>query len=138
MKFRTYVKLLGGSSFICVNANRGYDDVLVRLRERRGLARPNVVIPSWVTARLYRATRTAGCDVKLYEVHGYRASDIEGLRAVVDESTIAIVYMHYYGAPHRLDDVAEIARVTGAMLIEDWPRPEGKINAPLAAALPNG
>lgn len=135
MKFRTYVKCLGGSSFIYVNASRGYEDVLGRLRERRGLSRPNVVIPSYVTARLYRATRAAGCEVKFYDVHGYCASDIACLRDVIDESTIAIVYMHYYGAPQRLEEVAELARRHDAMLIEDWA--VTLVSAPPAAAPPS-
>lgn len=117
--FRDHCRSLGGSTWLYANASNAYKDVLGHLVRSRGSARPNVVIPSYVPAKLYRASLAAGCAVRFYTVRGHCVPDLDELNAAVDDDTAAVLYVHYFGFPHRLEEVTALIQRRATHLIED-------------------
>ena len=119
MRFREYLDKLGGTSFLYANASNGLKDVLAHLVRASGTPRPNVVLPSYLPAKLYRTAMAAGCAVRPYEVYGPCTFDVADVERQVDPDTIAILYVHYFGFPHRLEEIAALAERRGIPMIED-------------------
>jgi hypothetical protein len=78
-----------------------------------------VVLPSYLPAKLYRTAIAAGCAVRPYEVYGPCTFDVADVERQVDPDTIAIFYVHYFGFPHRLEEIAALAQRRGIPMIED-------------------
>lgn len=115
----TWARALGGRTHLYASASCAYEDLLIFLRAIGRRARPNVVLPSYLPARLWRATLAAGCEARFHDVGARGAPELASLEAAVDEDTIAVLAVHYFGFPQRVDEVAAIARRRGAVLIED-------------------
>jgi dTDP-4-amino-4,6-dideoxygalactose transaminase len=119
MTFSEYLQSLGGYTYLYANASNGYKDLLTYLVTKSGKTRPNVVIPSYIPAKLYRASLAAGCDVRFYEVFGKCTFEVSRVDALIDENTVAVFYVHYFGIPHQIDEMATLAKRRGTILIED-------------------
>ncbi|MDP2341194.1 MAG: DegT/DnrJ/EryC1/StrS family aminotransferase [Deltaproteobacteria bacterium] len=119
MNFSDYVSGLRGSSHLYANASNGWKDLLVALRQRSGSARANVVVPSYLPAKLYRASLAADCAVRFYEVRGACVVDPIKVATLIDSDTIAVLVIHYFGFPGPLDDVVRLTRERETVLVED-------------------
>ncbi|MCW8873232.1 MAG: aminotransferase class I/II-fold pyridoxal phosphate-dependent enzyme [Xanthomonadales bacterium] len=64
--------------------------------------------------------RQLGFDLKFVDCEMHTLGmDPDKLREVISERTAAVVVTHLYGVPCRADEIAEITRAHGALLIED-------------------
>jgi hypothetical protein len=76
-------------------------DVLAWLAASSGRGAPNVVMPSYMPAKLYRAALAAGCG---------RCREVAGVpgrrrgRGAADRRTIALFHVHYFGFPGDVED----------------------------------
>ena len=119
MDFLRWAATLGGECHLCGNASNAYKGLLVFLRGLRHGGRVNVVLPTYLPAKLWRATLAAGCEARFYAVDERCAPDLGSIEALVDGGTIAVLAVHYFGFPAPIDEITAIARRGGACLIED-------------------
>jgi dTDP-4-amino-4,6-dideoxygalactose transaminase len=110
---------LSGDVFFYGNASHGLKDVLTWLQEHRPRPRPNVVMPAYLPAKLYRTILAAGYSLRCYDITPACEFDSNAIAGLLDEDTQAIVVIHYFGLPADLTAVRELATRRGVYLIED-------------------
>jgi perosamine synthetase len=119
MRFHDYMARLGARWHPYANASNGFKDFLAALAARSGCERPNVVMPSYLPAKLNRAALAAGCAVRFYEVHGRCRFDLADVERLVDAQTVAVFHVHYFGFPGNVEGMRALATRCGIALIED-------------------
>ncbi|HEX9049855.1 MAG TPA: DegT/DnrJ/EryC1/StrS family aminotransferase [Anaeromyxobacter sp.] len=119
MTFQDHLAGLGAASYLYANASNGFKDVLAWLAAASGRARPAIVMPSYIPAKLNRAALAAGCEVRFYEVHGDCRADLDEIASLLDADAIAIFHVHYFGFPGEIAAVRDLATARGVALVED-------------------
>jgi dTDP-4-amino-4,6-dideoxygalactose transaminase len=119
MTFQDHLSTLGVASYPYANASNGFKDLLAFLAASSGRARPAVVMPGYLPAKLNRAARAAGCDVRFYEIHGACRFDLADVERLVDDDVVAIFHVHYFGFPGDVEGLRALASRRGVALIED-------------------
>ncbi len=119
MTFEEHLAGLGAAAHLYANASNALKDVLVRLAAASGRARPAVVMPSYMPAKLNRAVLAAGCEVRFYEVHGDCRWDLDEVDRLVDRDAVAIFHVHYFGFPGEIAAMRALATARGVALLED-------------------
>jgi perosamine synthetase len=119
MRFHEYMAALGARWHPYANASNGFKDFLAALAARLGRERPNVVMPSYLPAKLNRAVLAAGCAIRFYEVHGRCRFDLADVEKLVDPETIALFHVHYFGFPGDVEGMRALASRRGVALVED-------------------
>jgi perosamine synthetase len=108
-----------GDIFFYGNASHGLLDVLVWLQRHHRRPRPNVLMPAYLPAKLYRTILAAGYELRSYDITREGEFDPSELAALADQDTLAIFVIHYFGLPADLTAVRELATRRGIFLIED-------------------
>jgi perosamine synthetase len=119
MTFHDDMDRLGRRWHLYANASNAFKDFLAMLAAASGLARPAVVMPSYLPAKLNRAALAAGCAVRFYEVHGRCRFDLAEVERLVDGDAVALFHVHYFGFPGDVEDMRALATRRGVALIED-------------------
>lgn len=119
MRFESYLGQLGASWHLYGNASNGFKDVLAWLAASSGLEAPNVVMPSYMPAKLYRAALATGCTVRFYEVYGSCRYDLADVDRQIGPDTVALFHVHYFGFPGDVAGMRALATRRGVALIED-------------------
>jgi len=108
-----------GDVFFYGNASHGLLDVLTWLQGHHRRRRPNVLMPAYLPAKLYRTILAAGYELRSYDITRECEFDPSEIADLIDEDTLAIVVIHYFGLPADLAAVRELATRRGIFLIED-------------------
>lgn len=116
---RDYLKNFAGSVFFYGNASHGLKDVLVWLSQHASKSDPNIVMPAYIPAKLYRTVLAAGCRPRFYEIYENCNFDLQEVKDLIDDQTLAIFVVHYFGLPSKIDELKQLAVESGAHLIED-------------------
>jgi dTDP-4-amino-4,6-dideoxygalactose transaminase len=119
MRFHDYLNQLGAKWFLYANASNAFKDCLVWLAASSKRDRPEVVMPSFIPAKLYRTALAAGYAVRFYEVHGGCRFELDEVERLLNQQTAAIFYVHYFGFPGDVEGMSALARGRGIPLIED-------------------
>jgi perosamine synthetase len=119
MTFHEYQQSLGGKSYLYANASNGFKDVLDYLRAQSSIKHPKVILPSYVPAKLFRTALAAECSVEFYEVFDKVTFDLAEVEKLIDENTLAVFHVHYFGFPHQTREMRELTRAKSVHLIED-------------------
>jgi dTDP-4-amino-4,6-dideoxygalactose transaminase len=119
MRFQDYLGRLGSGAYLYGNASNGFKDFLSWLAAASGKARPAVLMPSYMPAKLQRAALAAGCEVRFYEVYGDCRLDLAEVERKLDPQTIALFHVHYFGFPGEVEAMRALARRRDVALIED-------------------
>ncbi len=119
MRFHDYMARLGAAWHPYANASNGFKDLLAALAATSGHERPNVVMPSYIPAKLNRAVLAAGCGVRFYEVRDRCRSDLAEVERLVDGATVALFHVHYFGFPGEIEAMRSLATRRGVPLVED-------------------
>jgi perosamine synthetase len=119
MRLDEHLGRLGAAWYPYANASNAFKDFLVWLAASSGLERPAVLMPSYIPAKLYRAARAAGCDVRFYEIHGDCRFDLSDVERRLDDRTLAVFLVHYFGFAAEAAGMRALAHGRGAALIED-------------------
>ncbi|MER3524622.1 MAG: hypothetical protein C4326_11320 [Ignavibacteria bacterium] len=119
MTFSEYLQLLGGTAHLYANASNAMKDALEYIAQRKTRQRPNIVLPAYIPAKLYRTALAAGYDVKFYEVFDKCVFDLAEVEQLIDENTLAVFHVHYFGFPYRIGEMRELTRKRNVLLIED-------------------
>jgi dTDP-4-amino-4,6-dideoxygalactose transaminase len=117
--FPDHLAGLGAAWFPYANASNAFVDLLRALVRSAGRASPNVVMPSYIPAKLNRAVLAAGCAVRFYEVHGACRFDLADVERRIDADTIALFHVHYFGFPGDVVGMRTLATRRGVALVED-------------------
>ena len=119
MTFQTYLNTLGGSSYLYANASNAMKDLLVYIARRRNISSPNIILPAYLPAKLYRTALAAGYEVKFYEVYDRCTFDPKEIERLMDDKTAAVFHVHYFGFPYCIDEMRTLTRERNVFLIED-------------------
>jgi perosamine synthetase len=119
LTFQEYLSNLGGTSFLYANASNGFKDILAYIVKNAEKPQPNIVLPSYIPAKLYRSALAAGCATRFYEVRGKCTFDLNEVERLIDENTVAIFYVHYFGFSHQIEEICSLAARRSIPLIED-------------------
>jgi dTDP-4-amino-4,6-dideoxygalactose transaminase len=119
LHFDEYIKRFSGRHFFYGNATHAFKDVMTWLRGGRSAGQPNIIMPEYIPAKLYRTVLAAGYMPKFYEIFGNCEFDLEEIGSLIDDRTLALLVIHYFGLPSQLDAVKLLASRTGVYLIED-------------------
>jgi dTDP-4-amino-4,6-dideoxygalactose transaminase len=119
LHFDEYMKRFSGRHFFYGNATHAFKDVMTWLRKTRPTAQPNIIMPEYIPAKLYRTVLAAGYTPRFYEIFGNCEFDLEEMASLINDQTLALFVIHYFGLPSQLDAVRLLTSRTGVYLIED-------------------
>jgi dTDP-4-amino-4,6-dideoxygalactose transaminase len=85
-----------------------------------GSSRRKVILPAYTCPSVLASVGQAGLQAVLCELApGQLGIGERQLSALLDEDTLAVVYVHLFGLDHRAQRIAKLAGAAGAFLIED-------------------
>ena len=107
----------------CILGNSGRSVLymlLEALKREDEEGRDEVLIPGYTCYSVAASVAKAGLKIKVYDIDPQTLSpDPDSLRRSASNRTLAIVHLHLFGIPTPIDGLKEIAKDTGAYLIED-------------------
>ncbi len=87
---------------------------------RRNSQRRRVIIPAYSSYCLAAAIARSGLDARLCDIDPQTLDfDMEKLKRLVNEETLAVIAVHNYGLISRMEEICGIAAGAGAFVIED-------------------
>lgn len=119
LTYNQYKKSFSGDIYYYGNASHGFYDVMRWLQEARPKKSPNIVMPVYIPAKLYRYVLAAGFQPVFYDVDlncGFEPDEVADL---IDEQTQAVFVIHYFGVPAPVHQLKELTEERGVFLIED-------------------
>lgn len=119
LHLKEYQKRFSGSFHFYGNASHAFYDILIWLQEKRPKLNPNVVLPVFIPAKLYRLVLAAGYEPRFYDITLDCGLNREQVLNQIDEQTQALFCIHYFGIPAPVQDFREVTRNNNVYLIED-------------------
>jgi perosamine synthetase len=119
LQFSDYMKRFAGKPVFYGNATHAFRDVMVWLNLHLPKKEPNIIMPEYIPAKLYRIVLAAGYTPRFYEIYGNCEFDLDEIKSLIDEKSQAIFVVHYFGLPSRVMDVKGLAAQAGVYVIED-------------------
>jgi perosamine synthetase len=90
--------------------------------------RREVIIPAYSSFCLASAMARSGLSVKLCDIDPETLDfDLDKLRSLIDEKTLAVIPVHNYGLVCNLDEIKRLATDRGAYIVEDAAQAAGAI-----------
>ncbi len=117
--FKEYIEHFDGNVIKYGNANHGLYEALRWIRKNHSADNPNIVMPVYIPAKLYRVVLAAGFEPKFYEIRDQCWFDIYEVAKLIDKNTLAILGIHYFGKPADIFSLRQLADDTQTYLIED-------------------
>jgi dTDP-4-amino-4,6-dideoxygalactose transaminase/CelD/BcsL family acetyltransferase involved in cellulose biosynthesis len=117
--FEHYVCSLGVKTYKYGNATHAYGEILDFICNKTDGALNNILLPSYLPAKLYRITLACGFTPKSYSIDRCLNFDTEEIKSLIDRGTKAIFAIHYFGYPAKIKELREIADRHHLILIED-------------------
>lgn len=114
-----YLGQFEGKSYFYGNASHAFYDVMIWLQKNRPKKNPNIVMPVYIPAKLYRFVLAAGYEVKFYDVSTDLNIDLEEISGLIDDQTQAVFAVHFFGIPVNLKPLKKITTRQDVYLIED-------------------
>lgn len=114
-----YLKQFEGRSYFYGNASHAFYDIMIWLQKNRPKKKPNVVMPVYIPAKLYRFILAAGYEPKFYDVPTDLNIDLNEISGLIDDQTQAVFAVHFFGVPVDLQPLKNITESAGVYLIED-------------------
>lgn len=119
LTFQNYLKHFQGDIFYYGNASHGFYELLVWLQENNPKESPNVIMPVYIPAKLYRYVLAAGYEPKFYDVSLECQFNPLEIYDLIDDQTQAVFAVHYFGIPSAMQDLKQLTQKKGVFLIED-------------------
>ncbi|MCF7802584.1 MAG: DegT/DnrJ/EryC1/StrS family aminotransferase [Candidatus Marinimicrobia bacterium] len=117
--FAEYRKLLPEPVYYYGNANHGMYDLLLWLQRENPIDNPNVILPAYIPAKLYRLALAVGYEPRFYDVTNLGELEPEQITEKIDNNTQAALAIHYFGIPTSLIEIKKQLSTRGVFLIED-------------------
>lgn len=119
LKYDQYKLRFHGEIYFYGNASHGFYDTLVWLQESNPKPKPNIVMPVYIPAKLYRFVLAAGYEPIFYDVNLNCGFDPEEVAGLINEQTQAVFAVHYFGIPCPVQKLKEFTSGAEVFLIED-------------------
>lgn len=117
--FDLYKKRFSGPIHFYGNASHAFYDVLVWLQNHRPRQNPNVIMPVYIPAKLYRTVLAAGYIPKFYDISLDCGIAVDHIKSLVDKQTQAVFCVHYFGIPSAVNELKDFTDDHDIFLIED-------------------
>ena len=117
--FRNYKKKFPGDFYYYGVASHAFYDVLMWLQKTNPKVNPNIVLPVFIPAKLYRVVLAAGYKPKFYDPTINCSVNINEVESLIDDETQAIFCVHYFGIPAPVIDLKRVTERNKIILIED-------------------
>ncbi len=117
--FEDYLKQLGKRFFPYGNATHAFVDILLYLNKTEKLEKPNIIMPAFIPAKLYRIILACGYTPKFYEINSQCRFNYEEIENLIDSNTKGIFAVHYFGYPADMVTLKQLAEHKNLPLIED-------------------
>lgn len=114
-----YLRQFEGRPYFYGNASHAFYDVMVWLQKSRPKKRPNIVMPVYIPAKLYRFILAAGYEPKFYDLSTDLNIDLKEISGLIDDQTQAVFAVHFFGVPVDIQPLKNITESAGVYLIED-------------------
>ncbi len=114
-----YLRSIGREVHCYGNASHAFKEILGFLNARDRRRMPNVIMPSFIPAKLYRTVLAAGYEPRFYDIFGACRFDPQQVEDLIDANTTAVFVIHYFGLPADLHSLVDICRRRAVSLIED-------------------
>ena len=114
-----YKRRLDGNSYYYGNASHAIHDILTWLQKYYARKKPNVVLPVYIPAKMYRIVLSAGYLPKFYQVFDNCQIDLSEIDSLIDEQTNAVIGIHYFGRPAPVKALRSLANKRDVFFIED-------------------
>ncbi len=116
---KQYLTQFAGTSFFYGNAAHAFYDVMVWLQQNRPKKKPNIVMPVYIPAKLYRFVLAAGYEPKFYDVSTDLDVNLKEISGLIDDQTQAVFAVHFFGVPIDMRPLKALTEQAGIVLIED-------------------
>ena len=114
------------------NASHALYDIMVWLQSNRPKSDPNIVMPVYIPAKMYRFVLAAGYRPKFYDVSTRLDFSLSEIEKRIDRHTQLIMAVHFFGIPVDMEPLRELAEKRGIFLLEDCAHTlGGRINGKL-------
>jgi len=114
-----YKRRFEGDSYYYGNASHAIHDILTWLQKYNARKKPNVVLPVYIPAKMYRMVLSAGYVPKFYQVFDNCQIDLAEIDSLIDEQTNAVIGIHYFGRPAPVKALRSLADKKDVFFIED-------------------
>lgn len=119
LSLEQYLEPFEGKSYFYGNASHGFYDIMVWLQKNRPKKKPNIVMPVYISAKLYRFILAAGYEPKFYDVPTDLNINLKEISGLIDDQTQAVFAVHFFGVPVDLEPLKKLTEQTDIFLIED-------------------
>ena len=79
----------------------------------------NYLVPAYICQSAVEPFQKLGIEVRFYEVDDNLRPETAAIKAKIDQKTIGIMIVNYFGFPQYLEEVKSICKESGLFLIED-------------------
>lgn len=101
------------------NASHGFFDIMMWLQINRPKKKPNIVMPVYIPAKLYRFILAAGYEPRFYDVSKDLNLDLNEISSLIDDDTQLVFAVHFFGVPVDMQPLKQLTEQSGVYLIED-------------------
>ena len=101
------------------NAGHVFYDIMNWIQENRPKSKPNIIMPAYIPAKLYRFILAAGYKPKFYDVSTELDFSVDEIRSLIDDQTQMVFAIHYFGIPVDLDPLKQLTQEQDLFLFED-------------------
>lgn len=101
------------------NAAHAFYDVMIWIQQNQPKSKPNIIMPVYIPAKLYRFILAAGYKPRFYDVSTELDFSIDEILNLIDDQTQMIFAVHYFGIPVDLHPLKDLAQKQGIFLLED-------------------
>lgn len=119
ISFNQYLEQFEGTSFFYGNAAHAFYDIMLWLQKNHPKKKPNIVMPVYIPAKLYRFILAAGYEPKFYDVPTDLDIDLGEISGLIDDQTQAVFAVHFFGVPVDMQPLKKLTSRAGIFLIED-------------------
>ncbi|NJD22502.1 MAG: GNAT family N-acetyltransferase [Melioribacter sp.] len=124
--FERYVDSLGTQAFGYGNATHAFADILHFMNDGNSTSQnadqmefPNIIMPSFIPAKLFRIILACGYTPRFYEIDENCQFDVNEINELISSGTKAIFAIHYFGYPAKIEMLRNLSSEKNIYLIED-------------------
>lgn len=116
---KQFVESFPGQAHYYGNAAHAFYDVMRWVQKHRKKPKPNIVMPAYIPAKLYRFILAAGYVPKFYDVSANLDYSVDEINELIDENTQMLFAVHFFGIPVDLKPFKDLTQERNIFLFED-------------------
>lgn len=101
------------------NASHAFYDIMKWVQKNRPKKNPNIIMPAYIPAKLYRFVLAAGYKPKFYDVTTQLDFSIDEIEDLIDDQTQMVFAAHFFGIPTDLSPLKKLTQESDLFLFED-------------------